>query len=216
MRRWVEKWQFLSTEPSLMRGPTPEIRSGATIRLARNANNIAHYLKSIDDLAPQVLGGIVDTLRSVLPYAEDLRPAMTSEIQRAVYLRFTESRIRQPLPGWLLSQGTLRILALLAVFRHPDPPSVVFIEELENGLDPRTIHLLVEEIRGFLAAGGQVVATTHSPYLLDLLDLSHIIVVERETSGAPKFVRPSKSKLKGWADKFAPGRLYTMGSLTRS
>lgn len=92
--------------------------------------------------------------------------------------------------------------------------SVVFIEELENGLDPRTIHLLVEEIRLFLQSGGQVVATTHSPYLLDLLDLSQIVVVERSRSGAPVFRRPSKRKLKEWAKKFAPGRLYTMGNLT--
>lgn len=55
---------------------------------------------------------------------------------------------------------------------------------------------------------------THSPYLLDLLDISHLIVVERSKSGAPTFVRPSKRKLKGWAEKFAPGRLYTMGNLT--
>ena len=49
-------------------------------------------------------------------------------------------------PGWLLSTGTLRILALLACLRHPDPPPLLVVEEIENGLDPRTIHLLVEEI----------------------------------------------------------------------
>ena len=101
------------------------------------------------------------------------------------------------------------------MFRHPEAASVVFIEEMENGLDPRTIHLLVEEIRSFLQDGGQVVATTHSPYLLDLLDLSQIVVVERGATGAPEFTRPSKRKLKGWAERFAPGKLYTMGNLTK-
>ena len=156
------------------------------------------------------------TLKAVLPYATDLRPAITKELQRNVYLRLYEQGIEEPLVSWLLSQGTLRIVALLAVLRHPTPPSVVFIEEIENGLDPRTIHLLVEEIRSFLQSGGQIVATTHSPYLLDLLDLSHIVVVERSKSGAPTFTRPSRRKLKGWTDKFAPGRLYTMGSLTEN
>jgi predicted ATPase len=128
----------------------------------------------------------------------------------------SEAGIEEPLGGWLLSQGTLRIVALLAVLRHPRPFSVVFIEELENGLDPRAIHLIVEEIHTFIEAGGQVVATTHSPYLLDLLDLSQIIVVERSPSGAPTFKRPSLRKLKAWSEKFAPGRLYTMGNLTES
>ena len=83
-------------------------------------------------------------------------------------------------PGWLLSTGTLRILALLACLRHPYPPPLLVVEEIENGLDPRTIHLLVEEFRAAIAAKKtQILVTTHSPYLLDLLDLSHIVVVER-------------------------------------
>ncbi len=212
----VSQWQFLNLEPSLMLDPQPETRTTRDIRLAKNGSNIAQFLQSIADKEPAILEGIAETLKSVIPYATDLRPAITKELQRTVYLRLNEEGIPEPLAGWLLSQGTLRIVALLAVLRHPSPPSVVFIEELENGMDPRTIHLLVEEIRSFLQNGGQVVATTHSPYLLDLLDLSHIVVVERGKTGAPTFTRPSKQKLKGWAEKFAPGRLYTMGSLTTS
>ena len=212
----VRGWQFLNLEPQLMLDPKPETRTGRDIHLAKDGSNIAQYLQSIADKDPGALEGIAETLKSVLPYATDLRPAITKELQRNVYLRLNEQGIQEPLVGWLLSQGTLRILALLAVFRHPKPPSVVFIEEMENGLDPRTIHLLIEEIRSFLQSGGQVVGTTHSPYLLDLLDLSHIIVVERSKSGAPVFKRPSERKLKGWAEKFAPGRLYTMGNLTEN
>jgi len=37
------------------------------------------------------------------------------------------------IPDWLLSSGTLRILALLALFRHPTPPPLIVIEEIENG-----------------------------------------------------------------------------------
>ena len=215
-RDLVHEWQFLSLEPRMMLEPKPETRTGREIRLARDGSNIAQYLQSIADKEPAVLEGIVETLKAVLPFVTDLRPAITKELQRNVYLRLYEQGIEEPLAGWLLSQGTLRIVALLAVLRHTTPPSVVFIEEVENGLDPRTIHLLVEEIRSFLQSGGQIVATTHSPYLLDLLDLSHIVVVERSKSGAPTFTRPSRRKLKGWADKFAPGRLYTMGSLTEN
>jgi len=215
-RNIVQGWQFLNLEPRLMLDPQPETRTGRNIRLAHDGSNIAQYLQSIADKEPAVLEGIAETLKAVLPFATDLRPAITKELQRNVYLRLYEQGIEDPLVGWLLSQGTLRIVAMLAVLRHPTPPSVLFIEEIENGLDPRTIHLLVEEIRNFLQSGGQVVATTHSPYLLDLLDLSHIVVVERSKSGAPTFTRPSRRKLKGWADKFAPGRLYTMGNLTEN
>jgi predicted ATPase len=205
--------------------PRPQRRSTSELRLERSGANIAEYLHSIRDRDPSILAGILETLAFVLPYASDVRPSITSELERNVYLLLEETaprKKREPaistwtLPTWLMSQGTLRILCLLAVFRHPTPPSVVFIEEIENGLDPRTIHLLVDEIRSFLIGGGQVVMTTHSPYLLDLLDLSQIIVVERAANGEPEFKRQSKQKLKTWAEKFAPGRLYTMGSLTKN
>ncbi len=79
------------------------------------------------------------------------------------------------------------------------------IEEVENGLDPRTIHLLVEEFRAAIAAKKtQIIVTTHSPYLLDLLDLSQIVVVER-VDGEPVFTRPDKEQLREWSKSFAPG-----------
>ena len=119
-------------------------------------------------------------------------------------------------PGWLLSTGTLRVVALLACLRHPTPPPLLIVEEIENGLDPRTLHLVVEEIRAAITAETtQVILTTHSPYLLDLLDLSHIVIVERE-EGQPVFRRPDVGQLAEWSKSFSPGRLYTMGRLTRN
>ena len=115
----------------------------------------------------------------------------------------------------MLSTGTLRLLALLALLRHPTPPPLIVVEEIENGLDPRTIGMLVEEIRNAITLKRtQVIATTHSPYLLDLLALEHLIVVERDNSGEPKFFRPERdASLKAWRDRFAPGQLYLMDRL---
>jgi predicted ATPase len=157
--------------------------------------------------------GILEALRFVLPFASDIQPRITQEIERLVHLQMTEEDFK--VPGWLLSTGTLRILAILAALRHPTPPPLLVIEEVENGLDPRTMHLLVEEIRAAITAQTtQVILTTHSPYLLDLLDLSHLIVTER-INGEPTFIRPNEDDLKEWAKSSSPGRLYTMGRLTR-
>ncbi|HKV39440.1 MAG TPA: AAA family ATPase [Blastocatellia bacterium] len=54
-------------------------------------------------------------------------------------MQLSEGKFR--VPGWVLSQGTLRPLALLALLRHPMPPPLIVIEEIENGLDPRVGHL---------------------------------------------------------------------------
>jgi hypothetical protein len=60
----------------------------------------------------------------------------------------------------------------------------------------------------------QVILTTHSPYLLDLLILEHLVLVERDVRGHPRFLRLADNEnLHRWAREFAPGKLYTMGNL---
>jgi hypothetical protein len=216
--RHVKAWQFMNLQPERMGLPVPQQRTGGRVRLAKDGSNIADYLLDIQRLDEQLrtnaLEGIIRTMAYVLPYARDLQAALTSELERKAYLQLTEGNFK--VPGWMLSTGTLRVLALLATLRHPLPPPLVLVEEIENGLDPRSIHLLVEEIRTAVLGGmTQVVLTTHSPYLLDLLKLDQLVLVARdESSGEPRFHRPADDAgLAEWSRDFAPGRLYTMGSL---
>lgn len=212
----VEDWQFLMLIPQLMTEPMPQKRSIGKTKLNKDGSNIAEYLQSIRDQDLQSFNGIIEALKVVLPFALDLQPVITSELERKVYLALSEERISQKLPSWLLSTGTLRILAILALLRDPDPPPVIIIEEIENGLDPRTVHLLVDEIQNAVESGRtQIILTTHSPYLLDLLPLSSIILVER-TDDEPIFNRPADQKeVQDWAKRFSPGQLYTSNRLSR-
>ncbi len=211
---FISGWQFVSLIAQTMGLPVPQKRTGGPTRLAKDGSNIAEYLLNIRKLNQSAFDGIVETLQYVLPYARDLQPALTSELERTVYLQMAEGNFK--VPGWLLSTGTLRIVALLALLRHPMPPPLIIIEEVENGLDPRTIHLLVDEIRNAVESGlTQVILTTHSPYLLDLLDLSHIVLADR-VNGEPVFTRPAdQESLQEWTKNFGPGRLYTMDLLGR-
>ena len=212
----VKGWQFMTLQPERMGLPVPQQRTGGRVRLAKDGSNIADYLLDIQRLDEQLkthaMEGIVRAMGYVLPYARDLQAALTSELERKAYLQLTEGSFK--LPGWMLSTGTLRVLALLATLRHPEPPPLLLVEEIENGLDPRSIHLLVEEIRTAVLSGvTQVVLTTHSPYLLDLLKLDQLVLVARNEQGEPRFHRPGdNASLAEWSKAFAPGRLYTMGS----
>ena len=209
----IDSWQFLALSPDRMGYPLPQKRTGGGVRLARDGSNIAEFLLELRELDQGAFDGIVEALSFVLPYARDLQPAVTSELERKAWLQLSEAGFK--VPGWMLSTGTLRLLALLALLRHPSPPPLIVVEEIENGLDPRTIGMLVEEIRKAITLKRtQVIATTHSPYLLDLLALEHLIVVERDNSGEPKFFRPEHDvSLKAWRDRFAPGQLYLMDRL---
>lgn len=211
----VLAWQFLTLSPERMGLPVPQQRTLGQVRLANDGSNVADFLLDLRRQDPRAFDGIVETMAFVLPYAKDIQPTLTSsEIERKAWLQLSEDTFK--VPGWLLSTGTLRMLALLALLRHPNPPPLIVVEEIENGLDPRSIHLIVEEIRNAVIAGTtQVIITTHSPYLLDLLTLEHLIVVERNGEGHPRFIRPADHEnLRKWALEFAPGKLYTMGNLT--
>jgi predicted ATPase len=208
IKRFVESWQFLSMNTFLMGEPQSQKKTTGTIQLNKDGRNIAEYLLSIREKDPQVYQGILETLQYVLPYASDLQPQITQELEKRVYLQLSEQDFK--LPGWVLSTGTLKILALLAVLRHPEPSPLIVIEEIENGLDPRSVHLLVSEIRNFLEnKKGQVLLTTHSPYLLDQLHISQLVFVERKNNSVT-FSRPADDKeVLEWSKEFAPGQLYT-------
>ena len=209
-----QSWQFLNMNTFLMGNPIPQRRTGGEIVLAKDGSNIAEYLLAIREASPEVFEGIIETLQYVLPYAQDLQPSLTSELERLVYVQLSEEDFK--VPGWLLSTGTLKLLALLAVFRNPNPSPLIVIEELENGLDPRSINLIVNEIREFVKdKDSQVIITTHSPYLLDLLHLSQIVFVERE-EGKVVFKRPYDSEqLKAWSKEYTIGEMYTKELIQR-
>lgn len=213
--RHVLGWQFLALSPDKMGLPVPQQRTRGSVKLARDGSNVADFLLDLRRQSAAAFDGIVETMAYVLPYAKDIQTSLTSsEIERKAWLQMAETDFK--VPGWMLSTGTLRMVALLALLRHPNPPPLIVVEEIENGLDPRSIHLIVEEIRNAVLSGStQVVLTTHSPYLLDLLTLEHLVVVERNAAGHPTFTKPGNSaKLKNWVDTFSPGKLYTMGNLS--
>jgi predicted ATPase len=212
---FVANWHFASVIPQLMGIPTPQKRTYGSVALSKNGSNIADYLRDIVRLdfenKTNLHAGIVETMREVLPYASDLKPVSTDEIQRSLYIGLAESNFQ--VEGWMLSTGTMRVLSILALLRHPEPPAVIFIEELEGGLAPRTLTMIAREICEAVKTGKtQVIISTQSPYLLDLLALEQIIVVEREGNGQPSFTRPAtQAWLKKWGSQFTPGQLYAAG-----
>ncbi len=211
----VERWQFVALQPDVMGPAQPQKRVRGRVALARDGSNLGGFILDLAERDANAFNGVVETMQFVLSYAKDIRPVLPQgDIDRRVFLELAEQNFR--VPSWLFSSGTLRLLAILCLLRDPDPPPVIFIEELENGLDPRSIHLIVEEVRNAVLGGTtQVVATSHSPYLLDLLTLDHLVFVERDAKGQPRFKRPADNVgLERWAADFAPGKLYTMGSLS--
>jgi len=216
-RRYIEEWQFLYLNAHTMGKPVQQDRVYRVIKLEYEGRNIADYLMRLKEEGKEFFDSIIRKMRYILPYISDIEPHILEEtINREIELLLYEEKDNsKPIPGWLLSSGTLRILALLTMFETPRKPSVLFVDEVENGLDPRTIGLLLSQVESaFLDKSMQVVFTTHSPYLLDLVPLDSIIVAEKGELGSSYHVPKDENSLNVWKDKFSPGKLYTMGKLT--
>ncbi len=98
------------------------------------------------------------------------------------------------LPAPILSDGTLRFSAISAAFFQPDIPDVLTIEEIENGIHPSRLRLLVELLRSQPAREGrQVIATTHSPIVLAWLkeeDYQYTFFCKRDESRGASIISP--------------------------
>lgn len=215
--RWFDGWQFLDMAAARSAGTADRRDAGATVRLAPDGSNLAEYLldlRAVPDRGSDAFAGLVEVLQVVLPYADELVAEIEPTLERAATLQLREGSFA--MPSRLLSPGTLRLVALLALLRHPRAPSLLCIEEVENGLDPRAIHVVMEEILRATAGGTQVLMTTHSPYLLDLVPLESLVLVTRDKGDPPRFERPADhEEVRLWARRFTPGRLYAMGTLHR-
>ena len=197
--------------------PVLQNRLTKEIRPDYDGKNIAEYLLWLRSQDEQFLESLISELKFVLPYLSELQPTIKDTFNREVELLFYENNDnnQKPIPGWLLSSGTLRIVAILAMFITPRKPSVLFIDEVENGLDPRTIGLLINHIQVVFADKSmQVVVTTHSPYFLDLVPIESIIVSDKDNHKTSFHIPIDEKDLDRWKAKFSPGKLYTMGKLT--
>ena len=79
----------------------------------------------------------------------------------------------------MLFRSTRRITAILALLVHEPAPSLLCIEEIENGLDPRTVIRILRHLQSAADRGTQIVLTTHSPWLLDHVPMDSILRVRR-------------------------------------
>jgi predicted ATPase len=101
-------------------------------------------------------------------------------------------------PSYLLSDGTLRMMALtLIAYLDPDIPQIYMIEEPENGVHPMAIENIFDSLSSVYT--GQVFVATHSPLFLGFADPHQLLVFTRTEDGDSRIVRGSEHPmLEGW------------------
>ncbi|HOT92885.1 MAG TPA: ATP-binding protein [Anaerolineae bacterium] len=115
-------------------------------------------------------------------------------------------------PAWLLSDGTLRLLALTLLAYLPQPAQIFLIEEPENGIHPRAVEAVFQSLASLY--DGQVFLATHSPLVLALAEPEHLMIFGKTADGATDVVRGSEHPaLHAWRKEIPLETLFAAGVL---
>lgn len=170
LRQWLSRMQVFALDATAIAQPVA-VNSGP---LQFNGHGLAAVLDDLKDNHPERWEALLDELGRWLPEYDYILFDKPDQGQKAIALRTRSGKHR--IPAKELSQGTLIALALFTLAYLPNPPSLIGLEEIDRGLHPRLLRHLQDalyrlsypESCGEQRAAIQVVATTHSPYLLDL------------------------------------------------
>ena len=194
---------------------------GAPLIIRGNGWGVANAIDAFKTgVGEEIFGRIMRDLHDFIPELTSIGLAGAGEGQKWIVGR--EESILTPVPGWLLSDGTRTILALLTIIHQPSPPPLLLIEDLDHAMHPR----LFEEVVGFLRRiceerKVQIIATTHNPYLLDCFndDPDSVLLIEKEGGGSrivPIGEEIRRLREKGSPASMALSKLYLSGFLSES
>jgi len=208
----IQSMRFLELSPERMREPSIP---GATI-LGDYGQNLPTVLESICADA--------DRKQTLLSWLDELTPMDVAgfEFPRdpggRVHLYVTERNGRK-VSAYSASDGTLRFLGILAALLNEDAGGIYFFEEIDNGIHPNRLWLLLELIERQTAKGEiQVITTTHNPALLDWIrdeTFENTSVVYRDEYWSDSVIRPIADlyDLRELRKSRELGRLFTSGWL---
>lgn len=145
--------------------------------MLEHGENWTSILKVMDSSAwkPDLLAA----LSRIVGDIDDLKVSQLGSYQTVAFRHGKQEGRERWFDASLESDGTLRCAGILTALLQSPPLTLVGIEEPELTVHPGAIPVLYDFFRQ-ASQKSQVLLTTHSPELLDLLDVDEVRVVERK------------------------------------
>ncbi|WP_298234436.1 AAA family ATPase [uncultured Azohydromonas sp.] len=181
LREEMRNWRLLQLDPALLRRPAP---ATAPDLLTPDGSNLAAVLARIkletaSETRPTgALADITAELNALIPGVNGLDASLDQT--RGEYRAELTMRDGLPFSSRVVSDGTLRVLALLTLLHDPRHRGLVCFEEPENGVHPARLKQLVHGLRDMVtrperfeetdvAPLNQLLLNSHSPVVLSAL-----------------------------------------------
>jgi AAA domain, putative AbiEii toxin, Type IV TA system len=202
-------------------------------RMEYNGEGLASVLAFMALNDPTGFEELVAIARTLIPRLQRIRfRKATVHKTETELVRFgketVERRTRRPYQGELIlldfdhstnvsartaSEGTLLMLGLLTVLLGPTRPRILLMDDIEHGLHPLAQKQVVGVIGQIMQRFPdlQLLATAHSPYLLDYLQPEQVRVMATGPEGHAACGRlMDHPKFNTWKDEFHPGEMWSL------
>ena len=156
--------------------------------------------------APRNYATIRDTVRLVAPFFDDFVLEPTPLNKERIKLEWKSRYSDEVMSANQLSDGTLRFISLVTLFKQPQLPDVICIDEPELGLHPLAVHTLVD-LAYETSSQTQIILATQSVPLVDAVRPSDILTVE-QIRGATGIQRLDETQLHDWLIEYRLSDLW--------
>ena len=208
-----EDVRTLALDVKRMREPAAP---GGLPRMKVDGGDLPYVVRELAARDPVLFREWVEHLGTAVPGLRDVGVREREEDRKLVIEMKFAGEHPDAVPSWLLSDGTLRLMALtlLTFAAPPDARDVLLIEEPENGMHPLAIQVVRQALAN-PAEGQQVLCATHSPLVLAETKLSETLVHRRDPAGYSVIRRGDEvPELAGWAGKLSIADLFAGGVLS--
>lgn len=164
-------------------------------RLQQNPERFAQWLAHLQEALPE-FQSFTTVLRE-----EDRHRYLTARATEDVAL-----------PSWVLSDGTLRMLALTLLAYVEDLSGSYLIEEPENGIHPKAMESVFQSLSSVYDA--QILCATHSPVLLSLAKPAQLLCFAKTEDGRTDVIQGDQHPvLRDWQLTIDLETLFASGVL---
>jgi predicted ATPase len=175
-----------------------------------DGSNLPWVIADLEERSRERLDAWVEHLRTALPDLEGIRTVLRKDD----YHRYLVLQYRGGLevPSWMVSDGTLRLLALTLPAYLPELEGIYLIEEPENGIHPRAVDTMFQSLSSVYDA--QILLATHSPVILSIAHPASVLCFAKTEAGETDIVAGDQHPaLRDWRGETDLGALLASGVL---
>tara|TARA_R110000868_G_C10889302_1_gene763475 strand:- start:509 stop:1693 length:1185 start_codon:yes stop_codon:yes gene_type:complete len=174
-RQLIEHWHVSDFHISEAR---PSQDAGYAEHLSVRGDNTALVAQYLYEQHPDIFSQVLAKMKQRVPGIKDVKAIETDDGR--ILLKFQDGSFKDPFISRYVSDGTIKMFAYLLLLHDPAPHPLLCVEEPENQLYPSLMPELAEEFRLYAERGGQVLVSSHSPDMLNSIQLSEIFWLKKE------------------------------------